>query len=215
MKSTRWSEITPSEFAWERAALDYIKVRLPDGEPFRAWSNFEFIADDGSVPALVFEHDPDAERLDRFLERGSADGLDLATRLDLLRRLAEALKYAHERRIYHRGLHPQKVLVTAPDTERPKLEIFDRGAGHCKEVIEQEGWPPARMIPLPTVLQEDLPWLKQWHNEVDSDNNQRLGDFFETYLHSRLSNFGLTETQLRSWSPPESPRTRRTRRRNQ
>ena len=43
---------------------------------------------------------------------------------------------------------------------------------------------------------------------------QRLGDFFETYLHSRLSDFGLTETQLRAWSPPESRRTGRIRRRS-
>ena len=49
MKSTRWIEITLSQFAWEREALVYIKARLPDGEPFRARSNFEFIADDGSV----------------------------------------------------------------------------------------------------------------------------------------------------------------------
>ena len=79
--------------------------------------------------ALVFEHDPDAERLDRFLERGSADGPDLATRIELLRQLVEALNYAQERRVYHRGLHPQKVLVTAPDTNRPKLKIFDWGTG--------------------------------------------------------------------------------------
>ena len=95
------------------------------------------------------------------------------------------------------------------------LELCQAVAAYCEEVIEQEGWPPARMIPLLAVLQENLPWLKQWHNEVDPDYNQRLGDFFEAYLHSRLSNFGLTEAQLRSWSPPESPRTRRTRRRNQ
>ena len=49
MKSPRWTEITPSEYAWEREALDYIKARLPDSEPFRAWSNFEFIAEDGSI----------------------------------------------------------------------------------------------------------------------------------------------------------------------
>ena len=49
MKSARWIEITPSEYAWEREALDYLKARLPDGEPFRAWSNFEFIAEDGSI----------------------------------------------------------------------------------------------------------------------------------------------------------------------
>lgn len=30
MKSTRWFEITPSQFAWEREALDDIKARLPE-----------------------------------------------------------------------------------------------------------------------------------------------------------------------------------------
>ena len=43
MNPPRWTEITPSEYAWEREALDYLKAHLPDGEPFRAWSNFEFI----------------------------------------------------------------------------------------------------------------------------------------------------------------------------
>ncbi|OSM06734.1 BREX system serine/threonine kinase PglW [Magnetofaba australis] len=44
-----WTEITPSEFAWEREALEFIRQQLPDHEPYRAWSNFEFIADDGSI----------------------------------------------------------------------------------------------------------------------------------------------------------------------
>ena len=94
------------------------------------------------------------------------------------------------------------------------LELCQAVAAYCEAVIEQEGWPPERMIPVLAVLQENLPWLKQWHNEVDPDYNQRLGDFFETYLHSRLSDFGLTETQLRAWSPPESRRTGRIRRRS-
>ena len=49
MNPPRWTEITPSEYAWEREALDYVNARLPDNEPFRAWSNFEFIAEDGSI----------------------------------------------------------------------------------------------------------------------------------------------------------------------
>ena len=49
MEPDRWIEITPSEYAWELEALEYLKARLPDGEPFRAWSNFEFIAGDGSI----------------------------------------------------------------------------------------------------------------------------------------------------------------------
>ena len=80
-------------------------------------------------PALVFEHDPNAERLDHFLARQRSDGLDLKTRLDLLRQLAEALKYAHERRLFHRTLSPQKVLVLDRDSTRPKLKIFDWQTG--------------------------------------------------------------------------------------
>jgi hypothetical protein len=41
--------ITPSSFAWERDALEFIREGLPDHEPYRAWSNFEFISDDGTI----------------------------------------------------------------------------------------------------------------------------------------------------------------------
>jgi hypothetical protein len=53
----RWKEISPSRFPWERDALNYIRTGLPDCEPYRAWSNFEFVADDGTineVDLLVF-----------------------------------------------------------------------------------------------------------------------------------------------------------------
>lgn len=49
MKLGRWQEISPSQFAWEREALAYVREALPDHEPYRAWSNFEFIADDGTI----------------------------------------------------------------------------------------------------------------------------------------------------------------------
>src|SRR5438552_13789215 len=52
-----WSAITASAFPWEKEALDYIRSQFPSHEPYRAWSNFEFIADDGSineVDLLVF-----------------------------------------------------------------------------------------------------------------------------------------------------------------
>lgn len=49
MSSTRWKEITPSEFPWEREALNFIHERLPDRDPYMAWSNFEFVGDDGSI----------------------------------------------------------------------------------------------------------------------------------------------------------------------
>ena len=43
-----WSE-GASPFPHEREALAFIKARLPDDGPTRAWTNVEFIADDGSV----------------------------------------------------------------------------------------------------------------------------------------------------------------------
>ncbi len=36
-------------FPWERDALTFVRDRLHDHDPYRAWANFEFIADDGSI----------------------------------------------------------------------------------------------------------------------------------------------------------------------
>ncbi|MBA1445768.1 MAG: BREX system serine/threonine kinase PglW [Chromatiales bacterium] len=44
-----WKQITPSDFSWEREALAFLRAKLPDHEPYRAWANFEFIAQDGSI----------------------------------------------------------------------------------------------------------------------------------------------------------------------
>jgi serine/threonine protein kinase len=52
-----WTEISGSPFEWERDALAFIRQRFPDRDPYRAWTNFEFIDHDGSineVDLLVF-----------------------------------------------------------------------------------------------------------------------------------------------------------------
>lgn len=46
--SHRWVTISESEYTWEREALSYVRERFPDQDPFRAWTNFEFVAADGS-----------------------------------------------------------------------------------------------------------------------------------------------------------------------
>lgn len=49
--------MTESKYPWERDALDFVRAKFPPHEPYRAWANFEFIADDGSineVDLLVF-----------------------------------------------------------------------------------------------------------------------------------------------------------------
>lgn len=79
-------------------------------------------------PALFFEHHPGAQRLDHHLqERGG--NLVVDTRLHLVRVIAEALAYAHERRLYHRGLSPENVLVLEPHSTTPAVKLFDWRTG--------------------------------------------------------------------------------------
>jgi serine/threonine protein kinase len=75
-------------------------------------------------PALVFEHDPDAVRLDRYLGLKLA-GLALGQRLGLIRQLGEAIAYAHGKRLFHRGLAPQSILVRDPERDTPRLQIMN------------------------------------------------------------------------------------------
>jgi Nuclease-related domain/Protein tyrosine and serine/threonine kinase len=72
-------------------------------------------------PALVFEHDPNAVRLDRYLGQKLA-GLALGQRLGLIRQLGEAMAYAHGKRLFHRGLAPQSILVRDPESDAPRLQ---------------------------------------------------------------------------------------------
>ena len=88
-----------------------------------------------------------------------------------------------------------------------ELDLCQAVATYSTEVVEQDGWTATRLTPLLAIIQENLPWLKQWHNEVDSDYNLRLGDFFETFLSSQLSNHGLTVDDLRHWTLPGPQQT--------
>ncbi|WP_245754553.1 BREX system serine/threonine kinase PglW [Candidatus Accumulibacter aalborgensis] len=87
-------------------------------------------------PALIFDHDPKAIRLDFLLremgqQRGQQRGQPLSVdqRLQIVRDLAETLKHAHQKRLYHRALCPQSVLVqdVAGATPRPRIMNWQTG----------------------------------------------------------------------------------------
>lgn len=44
-----WKTVTRSQFPWEQEALDFVYERFPAQDNYRAWANFEFIGDDGSI----------------------------------------------------------------------------------------------------------------------------------------------------------------------
>jgi serine/threonine protein kinase len=68
------------------------------------------IVEDDLGSGLVFPHDPDDQRLDLWLT-GNAAMLDVRAQVALVRQLAEAVHYAHNRGVVHRGLSPKSVMV--------------------------------------------------------------------------------------------------------
>ncbi len=75
-------------------------------------------------PALVFDHDPKAVRLDHLL-RDHGTRLTVTQRLQLVRDIAETLKYAHSKRLYHRALGPQSILVHNVESGNFQLRLMN------------------------------------------------------------------------------------------
>ncbi len=80
-------------------------------------------------PAVLFEHDPLSLRLDHFLAQ-QKDKLSVELQLDLLRQIAEVVRYAHDKKVVHRGLCPQSILVTNLDSGHPRIKIFNWQVGY-------------------------------------------------------------------------------------
>ena len=110
---------------------------------------------------------------------------------------------------------PKERFVSLPDMSRdndPTLLVGWAGwdpptlcqalAAHYTEANERDGWSAARLTPLLAVIREYLPWLKQWHNDIDEKYHQRLGDLYESFVRSQLAQLDLAEDDLRQWAPP-------------
>ena len=79
-------------------------------------------------PALVFGHRAGSQRLDHWLAERAAR-LDVDTRVDLLRQIADAVRYAHEKHLIHRALSPQSILVLDPEAPLPRVQVFNWQTG--------------------------------------------------------------------------------------
>jgi serine/threonine protein kinase len=80
-------------------------------------------------PALLFRYlDPSAVRFDHYLASNGAK-LSPGQRLEMLRQLADTIRYAHRKRVIHRSLGPQSILVTDAASPTPKLQVFNWQVG--------------------------------------------------------------------------------------
>lgn len=116
---------------------------------------------------------------------------------------------------------PKERFLSYPNAEReadPTPVLGWAGWNHLQQAqalatcylerLEHEGWPTERLEPLLAGVVELLPWLKQWHNEVDPETGERLGDFYAAFADTQARQLGTTVEKLRSWRAPEKPKGR-------
>ena len=69
------------------------------------------------------------------------------------------------------------------------------------DMKEREGWSRERLQPLLAGLLELIPWLKQWHNDMNSDFGARMGDYYESFVTDEARALQFTLDDLRAWKP--------------
>lgn len=74
-------------------------------------------------------------------------------------------------------------------------------AGYYMDMKDGEGWEPARLQPLLASLLELVPWLEQWHNELDPVFGERMGDYYRGFVTEEARALGFTLDDLRAWKP--------------
>jgi hypothetical protein len=74
-------------------------------------------------------------------------------------------------------------------------------AAYYVEMKDNEGWEPVRLQPLLAGLLELVPWLEQWHNEVDPLYGERMGTYYRGFVNEEARALGVTLEELRAWKP--------------
>src|SRR5260370_745152 len=117
------------------AQLTMASLRLSPVRSIPNWADRDQLARSSRAPP----REP-SSRQARCLREKLRD-LTAEARLGLLRQLAEALGHAHGKRLYHRGLAPQNVLVHGVAEGQPRLQIMN-----WQVASRDEGSQPAILV---------------------------------------------------------------------
>ena len=93
------------------------------------------------------------------------------------------------------------------------LEQATALVAYC-DARKREGWDAKRLTPLLAGLDQLLPWIHQWHPEVDPAYGETAGQSFETVFEQDAHELGLTLDDIRNWEPPATARKGRTTRKS-
>ena len=79
------------------------------------------------------------------------------------------------------------------------LQLARAMAERYEQAKEYEG---RKLVPLLVCIGQLVPWLKQWHNELDPTYGTRMGDYFDDYLFEEAKALGMTVAEVIAWKPP-------------
>jgi hypothetical protein len=112
-------------------------------------------------------------------------------------RLRGKLDVPKERWILYPGaerqVDPAPVIAWAGWDHKQQAQAL---AGYYQERKDHDGWTAERLAPLLAGLKDLVPWLKQWHNEIDPTYGVRLGDFYEGFVRDETHALGLSEAKI-------------------
>jgi hypothetical protein len=73
----------------------------------------------------------------------------------------------------------------------------------------EEGWGPDRLAPLLAGLAEQLPWVRQWHGDVDPELGVSPAEMYSDFLADQQERFELSDADLANWRPPATTRRKK------
>lgn len=82
-------------------------------------------------------------------------------------------------------------------------------ASYYQRMRTEEGWEPERLKPILAGLLDLKPWLLQWHNELDPEMGERIGEYFVRYTESQCQELGFSPEEVLAWQPPARGEVRR------
>ncbi|MGV9671692.1 BREX-2 system adenine-specific DNA-methyltransferase PglX [Gordonia sp. NPDC003504] len=91
-------------------------------------------------------------------------------------------------------------------------------AGVIDERVTVDGWDQTsrdKLIPMLAGLAELLPWVRQWHGEIDPEFGESVADTIDEVLRAHSADLGVGPDDLAAWRPPAPTRGRRTRKKSE
>lgn len=104
---------------------------------------------------------------------------------------------------------PKERFISYPGCSRdgdPCLTIAWAGLDHLQQAkalaahygeLQQTGAGQPKLLLVLAGLNELLPWLKQWHNQLDPEFGLKMGDYYEEYVREEAKRFGKSLSDLK------------------